>query len=40
MTIFDDYKDNKGRHRVSATLPGACDPEQSDWQRSRTCLLT
>lgn len=39
MTIFDDYKDNKGCHTVSATLLWEYDLAQFDWQRSRKIVV-
>ena len=39
MTIFDDYKDNKGCNSVSATLLWEYDLEQFDWQRSRKIVV-
>lgn len=39
MTIFDDYKDNKGRNAVSQTLLWEYDLSQFDWQRSRKVVV-
>ena len=39
MTIFDDYKDNKGCHTVSATLLWVYYLAQFDWQRSRKIVV-
>jgi hypothetical protein len=39
MTIFDDYKDNKGRNAVSPTLLWEYDLAQFDWQRSRKIVV-
>ena len=39
MTIFDDYKDNKGRNTVSPTLLWEYDLTHFDWQRSRKIVV-
>ena len=39
MTIFDDYKDNKGCNSVSATLLWEYDLTHFDWQRSRKIVV-